>query len=311
MYKLNINHSMKASKIFRQYIWLTDIIYRSGGITLQELNDYWIKTELSEGIPMTRMTFNRHRTAIEEIFDINIECNRKGGYIYYIENEEILKNNSLKHWMIDSLSVSNILLESSSLKDRILLENIPSGRKHLQPIINAMKHGKKLLIEYQKFGKLEVHRIVVKPFAIKIFKQRWYLLAANNKWPIPAVYALDRITSLEETGESFEFPKDFDADIFFKDCYGVLCGTKDEVQKIVLRAYPPYVNYLRTLPLHASQKELNSTSDYADFELYLRPTFDFRQELLSQGDEVEILKPQAFREEMKELLQRMSHRYND
>ena len=301
--------TMKASKIFRQYVWITDTIYHSGGITLQELNERWVKTELSEGIPMTRLTFNRHRAAIEEIFDINIECRRKG-YQYYIENEEILKSNSLKHWMIDSLSVSNVLLESSSLKDRILLENIPSGKKHLQPIINAMKQGKKLLIEYLRFGKLERRQIIVEPYAIKVFKQRWYLLAADDKWTIPAVYALDRIMSLKETGDSFEYPKDFNAEIFFKDCYGVICGTNDEVQKIVLRAYPPYVNYLRTLPLHTSQKELNSTSDYADFELYLRPTFDFRQELLSQGDEVEILQPENFREEMKSLLEKMLKRYS-
>lgn len=300
---------MKASKIFRQYVWITDTIYHSGGITLQELNERWVKTELSEGIPMTRLTFNRHRAAIEEIFDINIECRRKG-YQYYIENEEILKSNSLKHWMIDSLSVSNVLLESSSLKDRILLENIPSGKKHLQPIINAMKQGKRLLIEYLRFGKLERRQIIVEPYAIKVFKQRWYLLAADDKWTIPAVYALDRIMSLKETGDSFEYPKDFNAEIFFKDCYGVICGTNDEVQKIVLRAYPPYVNYLRTLPLHTSQKELNSTSDYADFELYLRPTFDFRQELLSQGDEVEILQPENFREEMKSLLEKMLKRYS-
>lgn len=300
---------MKASKIFRQYVWITDTIYHSGGITLQELNERWVKTELSEGIPMNRLTFNRHRAAIEEIFDINIECRRKG-YQYYIENEEILKSNSLKHWMIDSLSVSNVLLESSSLKDRILLENIPSGKKHLQPIINAMKQGKRLLIEYLRFGKLERRQIIVEPYAIKVFKQRWYLLAADDKWTIPAVYALDRIMSLKETGDSFEYPKDFNAEIFFKDCYGVICGTNDEVQKIVLRAYPPYVNYLRTLPLHTSQKELNSTSDYADFELYLRPTFDFRQELLSQGDEVEILQPENFREEMKSLLEKMLKRYS-
>lgn len=300
---------MKASKIFRQYVWITDTIYHSGGITLQELNERWVKTELSEGIPMTRLTFNRHRAAIEEIFDINIECRRKG-YQYYIENEEILKSNSLKHWMIDSLSVSNVLLESSSLKDRILLENIPSGKKHLQPIINAMKQGKKLLIEYLRFGKLERRQIIVEPYAIKVFKQRWYLLAADDKWTIPAVYALDRIMSLKETGDSFEYPKDFNAEIFFKDCYGVICGTNDEVQRIVLRAYPPYVNYLRTLPLHASQKELSSTSDYADFELYLRPTFDFRQELLCQGDEVEILQPENFRNQMKNLLGKILKRYS-
>ena len=128
---------MKASKIFRQYIWITDTIYHSGGITLQELNNRWVKTELSEGLPMTRLTFNRHRIAIEEIFDINIEGKKKGGYLYYIENEEILKTNSLKYWMIDSLSVSNMLMESSALKDRILLENIPSGREYLQLIIES------------------------------------------------------------------------------------------------------------------------------------------------------------------------------
>ena len=299
---------MKASKIFRQYVWITDTIYHSGSITLQELNERWVKTELSKGVPMPRLSFNRHRLAIEETFGINIECRRKG-YQYYIENEEILRSNSLKHWMIDSLSVSNALMESSSLKDRILLENIPSGRKYLQPIIHAMKQGKKLWIEYLKFGKQEVRQIMVEPYAIKVFKQRWYMLANDDKWEMPAVYALDRIVSLEETDEIFEYPMDFDAEAFFKDCYGVLCGTDDKAQKTVIRAYPPYVNYLRTLPLHASQKELNSTSEYTDFELYLRPTFDFRQELLCQGDEVEVLEPKAFREEMKQMAQKIVNRY--
>ena len=301
---------MKRSKILRQYIWLIDIISRSGGITLQELNERWIKTELSEGVAMTRLTFNRYRTAIEEIFGINIECRRKG-YQYFIENDDILKSNSLIHWMIDSLSVGNMLMDSLSMKDRILLENIPSGKMHLQPIINAMKQGKKIRIEYQRFGKQEVRRITVEPYAIKVFKQRWYLLANDNKWEMPAVYALDRIVSLEETDEKFEYPMDFDAEAFFKDCYGVLCGTDDKAQKIVLRAYPPYVNYLRTLPLHSSQKELDSTPEYADFELYLRPTFDFRQELLCQGDEVEILEPKAFREEMKQMAQKIVNRYTN
>ena len=301
---------MKRSKILRQYIWLIDIISRSGGITLQELNERWIKTELSEGVAMTRLTFNRYRTAIEEIFGINIECRRKG-YQYFIENDDILKSNSLIHWMIDSLSVGNMLMDSLSMKDRILLENIPSGKMHLQPIINAMKQGKKIRIEYQRFGKQEVRRITVEPYAIKVFKQRWYMLANDDKWEMPAVYALDRIVSLEETDEKFEYPMDFDAEAFFKDCYGVLCGTDDKAQKTVIRAYPPYVNYLRTLPLHASQKELNSTSEYTDFELYLRPTFDFRQELLCQGDEVEVLEPKAFREEMKQMAQKIVNRYTN
>lgn len=301
---------MKASEIFKQYIWLTDTIYRANEISFQEINKLWIKTDMSKGIPMARTTFNRYKMAIEEIFNLNIECKKKNGYVYYIENTEILKDNSLQHWMLDSLSVSNMLLESISMKDYILLENIPSGKKHLHSIINAMKQKYKLKIEYHKFGRKEAHRITVDPYAVKVFKQRWYLLANNGKWEVPAVYALDRIVSLEITHQSFEYPEGFVAEDIFKDCYGVLCGTNDVAQKIILRAYPPYINYLRTLPLHASQKELKSTSEYADFEYYLRPTFDFKQELLSQGDEVEVLEPKEFREEIKSMLQRMLNRYN-
>ena len=300
---------MKASEIFKQYIWLTDTIYRSGGISLQELNERWVRTEMSGGLPMTRTTFNRHKEAIEEIFGLCIECQRKGGYYYYIENEEVLKNNNLQHWMLDSLSISNLLMESGSLKDRIVLENIPAGKEYLQPLINAMKQGQKLLMTYRKFGKKESYTIAVEPYAIKVFKQRWYLLANDHKHNRPTIYALDRIVKLEETDENFIYPSDFDTETFFKDCYGVLCGTEDKAQDIVIRTHPPFTDYLRTLPLHHSQKEVKTTPDYAEFMFHLRPTFDFRQELLSQGNEVEVLKPAKFREEMKGMMEKMLERY--
>ena len=301
---------MKASDLFKQYVWLTDTIYRAGEISFQEINGLWVKTVMSNGIPMGRTTFNRCRTAIEEIFNLNIECKKKDVYVYYIDNKDILKNNSIQHWMLDSLSVSNMLLDSISMKEYILLENIPSGRKHLHTIINGMKLKCKLALEYKKFGREKAHNITVAPYAVKVFKQRWYLLANDGKWDVPAVYALDRIISLQMTHQPYEYPKGFDAENFFKDCYGVVCGTKDVAKKIIIRAYPPYINYLRTLPLHASQKELENTAEYTDFEYFLHPTFDFKQELLSQGDEVEVLEPIEFREEMKGMLQRMLDRYN-
>ena len=210
---------MKASDLFKQYVWLTDTIYRAGEISFQEINGLWVKTVMSNGIPMGRTTFNRCRTAIEEIFNLNIECKKKDVYVYYIENKDILKNNSIQHWMLDSLSVSNMLLESISMKEYILLENIPSGRKHLHTIINGMKLKCKLALEYKKFGREKAHNITVAPYAVKVFKQRWYLLANDGKWDVPAVYALDCIISLEMTHQPYEYPKGFDAENFFKDCY--------------------------------------------------------------------------------------------
>jgi hypothetical protein len=299
---------MKPSGIFKQYIWIINTIYRFKHISLQELNDRWIQTDMSGGIPMNRITFNRHRLAIEEMFDISIECQRKGGYFYYIANEEVFTDNNLQHWLLDSLSISNMLMESSSLKNRIMLENIPAGKEYLYPIISAMKQNHKMNMTYHKFGQVIGYTIPIEPYAIKVFKQRWYLLAKDYKRAQPSIYALDRIIKIEETEEPFEFPADFDTELFFKDCYGVL-STNDDPQRIVIRAYTPLTNYLRTLPLHHSQKEINSTPEYSDFEFYLRPTFDFRQELLSQCDEVEVLEPASFREEMKGMIKMMLKRY--
>ena len=302
---------MKASELFKQYIWLIDIISQTGGLSLQELNERWIRTTMSGGKPMARTTFNRNREAIEELFHVSIECDKTKGSFYYIQNEDILENDSLLHWMIDSLSIGNMLMESSSLQNRIRLEHIPAGKEYLQPIINAMKEGHKLRMTYRKFGQAEPYTIAVEPYAIKVFKQRWYLLAKTDQQPQPKVYALDRMEQLEETAEEFEFPKDFDTEAFFAECYGVMCATQCKAEKIVIRAYPPYTNYLRTLPLHHSQKELRSTPEYADFEFYLRPTLDFRQELFSQGDEVEVLEPATFREEMMETSRRILKRYRE
>ena len=299
---------MKSFKILKNYIWLINTIYHSRGISLEEINERWIKNDMSDGEPLSRATFNRYKEAIEEIFDLTIDCQRKGGYLYSIKNESILKSNKYQNWLLDTLSVSNMLIESDSLQSRIVLENIPAGKQYLQLIINAMKQDHKLMMTYHKFGQQESYTITIEPYAIKVFKQRWYLLAKTPKRETPSIYALDRIEQLEETEETFPFPEDFDTEAFFRDCYGVL-STDDKAQRIVIRTYAPYMNYVRTLPLHHSQKEIKTTAQYADFEFYLKPTFDFRQELLAQGHDVEILLPAQFREEMKEMLEKMLGRY--
>ena len=301
---------MKTAEIFKQYIWLADIIHRMKRLTLNEINERWMQTDMSGGLPMSRTTFNRHRLAIEEMFDLCIGCKESGRKsYYYIENIDVLENDKLQHWMLDALSIGKLLMENITLKDRIVLEKIPAGKHFLNPIIDAMKQNRKLVLTYRKFGQEEPYTITVEPYAIKVFKQRWYLLAKNYKRSLPTIYALDRVLFLQVTDELFEFPEDFSTERFFKDFYGVLCHADEEVERIVIRAYPPLTHYLRTLPLHHSQKELQSTPEYADFEFYLHPTFDFLQELFAQTHEVEVLEPLRLRNSMKEYLLKALKRY--
>ena len=113
---------MKTPALFKEYIWLVNTIYKAKRISLSEINAKWIRTEMSEGVEIARTTFNRHKDAIEEMFGIIIDCDRRGGYKYFIANEEVLAESTVQNWMLSTISVNNVISESLSLQHRILLE---------------------------------------------------------------------------------------------------------------------------------------------------------------------------------------------
>ena len=119
------------SNLFNRYVWLVDIIYRRERITFEEINDYWLRSSLNltgDDIPLR--TFHNHRKAIEQMFDINIECDKWDGYRYYIENAEDMERGGVRSWLLNTFAVNNLINESHRLKQRILFENIPSGQMH-------------------------------------------------------------------------------------------------------------------------------------------------------------------------------------
>jgi len=161
---------------FKEYIWLVNTIYHARAITLSEINKKWQQTEMSEGITLSRTTFHRHRIAIEEIFGLYIDCDKKNGNKYYIGNDYVLREDSVQNWMLSTMSVGNILSESHSLHDRILLENVPSGGEMLQQVIKAMKESKKISITYRRYGGHATRTFELEPYCLKLFVQRWYLV---------------------------------------------------------------------------------------------------------------------------------------
>ena len=116
---------MTLSEKFKEYIWLVNTISRSPhGLTLAELNEEWVKTDMSGGVPMDRNTFRRHKIAVEEMFGLYIECDTHNEYRYYIGNEHVLHENSVQNWLLSTLTVGNLLSESLGMQQHILLENV-------------------------------------------------------------------------------------------------------------------------------------------------------------------------------------------
>lgn len=299
---------MKVFEKFKEYIWLVNTIYEAKAITLAEINERWLQTEMSEGIPLSRTTFHRHRIAIEEIFGLYIDCDKKNGNKYYIGNDHVLREDSVQNWMLSTLSVSNTLGESQSLHQRILLENIPFGGERLQLVVKAMKESRCLMMSYRRYGAMASYSCMIEPYCLKLFRQRWYILGRlSNGWL--ATYSLDRIEDIFMMEAKFKVPEDFDAAKYFRDSYGIVVDSNLPLEKVVLRAYGNERYYLRDLPLHHSQREIGKTEEYTDFELHIKTTFDFKTQLFSRGAWLQVIEPQSLADEMIEWHQSAVERY--
>jgi hypothetical protein len=299
---------MKIPALFKEYIWLVNTIRNARMISLSEINEKWIETEMSGGIPFARTTFNRHKDAIQDIFGIYIDCDRKNGYKYFIGNVNVLHEDSVQNWMLSTLSVNNIISESMSLQERILLENIPSNSDFLSLVINAMKTNRLLSVHYRRYQSSETKNFKIAPYCIKLFHRRWYMLVKYQHGNF-GILSFDRIKQITTLEEKFEIDKNFDASTFFNNCFGVVIGDNTPIEHIVLRAYGKEQYYLRDLLLHPSQREINCTKDYTDYEYYLKTTDDLKAHILSRGQWLQVISPKTLADDIKLWLQEAIERY--
>jgi len=301
-----------AKNLINKYVWLVETIYKAKRITFEEINEKWIDNDLSEGVELALRTFHKWRIAVEEMFGLIIECDRKGGYRYYIANAEELKSGGIRNWLLNTVSVSNLLIDNQHMKDRILLDEIPSGQEHLSDIIEAMKKGQCINMTYQSYWRDESNTFAVEPYCVKLFKQRWYMVARSPYYDKVLIYALDRILDMEVlVDERFKMPDAFNPSEYFENYYGVIIDDDYDVEAIKLKVSAGQANYLRSLPLHHSQQEIETTEEYSIFELKLRPTYDFQQEILRNGEDVEVLTPLWLRKEMAERINNMWNKYKE
>ena len=282
-----------ARNLINRYVWLVDTISRYGRITLKDLNAAWLRSVISEGKPLARRTFFHYRDGVEEMFDINIQCD-KSTFEYYIDDSGSESNALLRSWVVDSVSMSGTLSNARDVSGRIMLENVPSAREHLPVVIDALKQNRRIRFSYKSYTRsLPTDGIVLEPYFVKIFKQLWYVIGLNVKDRQVKTYALDRISSLNILQDTFVMPEEVNPSEFFKDCFGIITN-RNSAKRIVLRVEPTQAKYFRALPLHSSQQEVVH-DDYSIFTYKMRITYDLKEEIMSHGATIEVLEPKELK----------------
>ena len=297
-----------VTELLQKYIWLVQTFVRAGksGLSLSEIEDRW---ESRFNLPYSRRTFNNHREAVEDVFGIKIECNRSTNCYYIDYSEDVSDENAETAWLINTFTVNSMLsMGKQRLSGRVSVEDIPSGHIFLTAIMEAMTDGVEIEIDYQKYTAESAEKLTLHPYALKEFAKRWYLIAYCVEREGLRVYGLDRVRKLNVSSKGFKMPKGFDVDELFATSFGIyLPGGKAELIKY--RVSEKEARFLRDLPLHRSQEEVEQKDGFVTFSIFACPDKNMIMEFCKFGSMIEVLSPAGVRESVASELQAAARIY--
>lgn len=300
--------SKRKSVVFARYLWLYGEIVSKGPVTFETINDDWTRSTLlnESGTPMPHKTFENHRKAIEDMFNISIECDRTNN-TYYIEPDSQPDFSRATMDMLNGALIFNRVHANPQMRKYIRPEQSGEDSTILFTVTDALAEGRELKLRYRhNYDRARELSYIVKPIAVKQFRRRWYLIAELENGTTYS-FALDRIVDIEKGDKVI--PSQIDVDDLFIDAYGIIREASVPVENIILIVEREQANYFISRPLHASQRIIERNNKTVTFGLRLCPTYDFMMELLSHGDKVEVLAPQSLRDRMAAKIKEMSNLY--
>lgn len=290
-----------------RYLLIVKKLRNSRLATFNEINDY-IKREfelLDTPRNISLRTFQRDLNEIRTIFNIDIRCTDSNQY--YISEEE---NSGFNNRMMEAFDIINSLCTGQQLTPYILLEKrCPLGTEHLYGLLHAIRNCFIVHFEYHKYYEQDITLREVEPYALKEFKGRWYLLSKDHKDDIVKTFALDRMNDPEISKKKFTYPENMNPNDYFKNCFGVITSDESKPEEIVLSFEPLQGKYIKSDPIHESQKILMDNNEEFLIQLKLFLTHDFIMELLTYGENVKVVKPARLIRDLKTVYQDALNQY--
>jgi len=257
---------------------------------------------------ISKRTFQRDLQDIRSIYnmDIQYDSSKKAYFIDFEDSSEINER------ILEAFDTFNALNLSDRLSDFIHFEKRkPQGTENLYGLLQAIKNKVQIEFNYQKFWDDEESERQAAPYALKEFRNRWYVLAKDLKDEQFKSFALDRLRDLTITKKRFELPEDFHVSKHYQYSFGIISPNGKKPEEVVLSLEPLQGKYIKSLPLHESQEILVENEEEFRIQLNLIITHDFFMELLSFGDRLRVLKPESLIQEIKQTAQNLLDLYRD
>lgn len=263
-----------------------------------EISEYLaLESELQEyNFSVSKRTFQRDLEDIRSLYNIDIQFDfsRK---MYFIDFDE---QSDVNERILEAFDTFNALNLSDRLSNNIHVEKRrPQGTENLYGLLHAIKNQLQIKFAYQKFWEDGLTTRNAEPYALKEFRNRWYILANDLKDNQVKSFALDRLSDLDITKKRYQLSVDFNVNEHYKYCFGIISPNGHSPEEVELSFDPFQGKYIKTLPLHESQQILIDDEEELRIKLTLFITHDFFMELLSYGENLRVIKPTSLINDLK------------
>lgn len=293
----------------KKCLYLIDLLSRRGPMSLKEINDHYQYSSLYNG-EIIPHTFARYKDYIADTFPCYIDYNQSTNQYFLKRYHQYGQDDSLYNYLLSAYHIEGISELAVKHRDKVKLMDAPTGIENVQIILEAIDKQKGIECDYYSFDRATKKQQLLIPYFLKTWEQRWYLAAEpNNHHHGISIFALERMDGIRLTEQKMLPNNDVTADEYWEGSFGVNHSDNQVPQRIIIKVYGSQANYVRALPIHESQKELERTDEYTIFEYHIVPCFNLYQQLLWHREKLEIIEPIEMREEMTKVVKEICNLY--
>lgn len=295
----------------KKCLYLIDLLSRRGPMSLKEINEHYQYSSLYDGEIIPR-TFARYKDYIAETFPCYIDYNQSTNQYFLKHYHQYGQDESLYNYLLSAYHIEGMSELAVKHRDKVKLLDAPTGVENVQIILEAIDKQKGIECVYYSFDRATKKQQLLIPYFLKTWEQRWYLAAEpDNHHHGISIFALERMDNIRLTEKKMLPSNDVTADEYWEGSFGVNHSDNQVPERIVIKAYGAQAEYIRALPIHESQKELERIDEYTIFEYHIVPCFNLFQQLLWHREKLEIIEPKEMREEIKKIAQNIISLYKD
>ncbi|WP_417785494.1 helix-turn-helix transcriptional regulator [Tenacibaculum sp.] len=298
---------------------LTDINPSSEGIKKRQLYEDIKFMESNQGWDIELEKIKDGRRAYYRYADKNYSINKQP--ITEIEAEQIksamlvlsrFKGLPQFEWINELIPKLNKTFHLKGQEDYIISfdnNEYLKGKEFITPLFSAIKNKQALLITYTSFQRDEAITLTFSPYHLKQYNNRWFLLGKQENLDSITNLALDRINTIEFSSANYDISLQTNFDEYFEDCIGVTKPINEQPILVELLAKPKLAPYIKTKPLHGSQKRIEETEKGYCFSIEVIPNYELEKLLLSFGEDLRVMNPALLKNKLKKRIQEQLTHY--